>query len=147
MNEPVSNLLGQIRITYKSEQIAYQSLINKLIVWGKSWCHSDPLERACRGQPCVYGDRCQNKQHALMLMRKQDVMHYPGHGTALHASRKALGKCSSSSQFRWWPLSLPRELRYGVHLKGSQVIYTGQKGCSDPGTAPKKIQSCWGFRL
>lgn len=71
MNEPVSNLLGQIRITDKSEQIAYQSLINKLIVWGKSWCHSDPLERACRGQPCVYGARCQNKQHPLMLMGKQ----------------------------------------------------------------------------
>jgi len=36
MDEPVSNLLGQIRITNKSEEIASQSLINKLIVWGKS---------------------------------------------------------------------------------------------------------------
>lgn len=94
MNEPVSNLLGQIRITDKSEQIAYKSLINKLIVWGKSQCHSDPLERACRDQPCAYGARCQNKQHALMLMGKEGVVHYPGHGSALHtgrASRRGTG--------------------------------------------------------
>lgn len=36
IDEPVSNLLGQIRITNESEQIAYWSLINKLIARGKS---------------------------------------------------------------------------------------------------------------
>lgn len=35
----------------------------------------------------MYGARCQNQQRAPMLMGKQGVVCYPGHGTALCAGR------------------------------------------------------------
>lgn len=54
MDEPVSNLLGQIKITNKPEEIAYQSLMNELIAWGKSQCHSNARERGHSGQPCLH---------------------------------------------------------------------------------------------
>lgn len=40
-----------------------------------------------------------------------------------------------------------RELRYGVHLAGSQIIYVRQKRCRSPDRARKKPHGHPGFRL